>query len=46
MTLSRILLSEFQLEMADTRRALERVPADRLDWSPTLCGPSADERPA
>ena len=34
MTLSQILLSEFDLEMANTRRALERVPSDRLSWSP------------
>jgi uncharacterized damage-inducible protein DinB len=28
------LLSEFDEEMAKTRRTLERVPIDRLDWKP------------
>lgn len=28
------LLSEFDQEMAKTRRSLERVPDDRLDWKP------------
>jgi uncharacterized damage-inducible protein DinB len=27
-------LKEFDAEMASTRRLLERVPADRLDWKP------------
>lgn len=34
MTLSQILLPELDHEVANTRRAPERVPADRLDWSP------------
>jgi uncharacterized damage-inducible protein DinB len=34
MTLNQILLPEFDHEMANTRRALARVPGDRLDWSP------------
>ena len=34
MTISQILLPEFDHEMANTRRALERVPTDRLEWSP------------
>ena len=28
------LLPEFDLEMASTRRVLERVPEDKLDWKP------------
>src|SRR3954451_13506170 len=28
------LLPEFEHEMANTRRVLERVPDDRLDWRP------------
>ena len=27
-------LSEFDVEMAGTRKLLERIPADRLDWKP------------
>jgi uncharacterized damage-inducible protein DinB len=34
MTLSEILLSEFDLEMANTRKSIERVPDDKLDWQP------------
>jgi uncharacterized damage-inducible protein DinB len=34
MTLSRALLPEFDYEIANTRRALERVPEDRFDWKP------------
>lgn len=34
MTLSQILLPEFDHEMANTRRTIERVPGDRLGWSP------------
>ena len=30
----RRFLPEFDAEMATTRRLLERVPADRLDWKP------------
>jgi uncharacterized damage-inducible protein DinB len=28
------LLTEFDIEMEATRRVLERVPSDRLDWKP------------
>jgi len=28
------ILTEFQLEAASTRRLLERVPGDKLDWQP------------
>jgi uncharacterized damage-inducible protein DinB len=28
------LLREFEMESATTRRALERVPSDKLDWKP------------
>jgi DinB family len=34
MALSEILLSEFDQEMANTRRSLERVPGDKFDWKP------------
>lgn len=34
MTLSEILLPEFEQEMATTRRVLERVPDDKPDWKP------------
>lgn len=34
MTLSETLLPEFDREMATTRRVIERVPDDRLDWQP------------
>ena len=34
MSLSEILLPEFDQEMATTRRMLERVPAEKLDWLP------------
>lgn len=34
MSLSQALLPELQHEMATTRRLLERVPEDRLDWQP------------
>lgn len=34
MTLSEMLLPEFDREMASTRKTLERVPADKLDWQP------------
>lgn len=34
MTISAALLPEFDQEIASTRRTLERVPADKLDWSP------------
>lgn len=34
MRLSEALLPEFDNEMANTRRTLERVPEDRFDWKP------------
>jgi uncharacterized damage-inducible protein DinB len=34
MTIAESFLPEFDAEMASTRRLLERVPADRLDWKP------------
>ena len=34
MPISMRLLPEFEHEMANTRRVLERVPDDRLDWRP------------
>jgi uncharacterized damage-inducible protein DinB len=34
MTIAESFLPEFDSEMASTRRLLERVPADRLDWKP------------
>lgn len=34
MTISKALLSEFDHEMANTRRTLERVPADKPDFAP------------
>lgn len=34
MTIAESFLPEFDAEMAATRRLLERVPADRLDWKP------------
>ncbi len=34
MPMREILLPEFDQEMATTRRLLERVPEDRLDWTP------------
>ena len=34
MTIAEIFLKEFDGEMETTRRVLERVPPDRLDWSP------------
>ena len=32
MSLSQILLPEFDHEMANTRKVLERLPADKLNW--------------
>ncbi len=32
MTLGKGLLPEFDMEMAGTRKVLERVPADKFDW--------------
>jgi uncharacterized damage-inducible protein DinB len=34
MPMSAALLPEFDQEMANTRKVLERVPEDRLDWRP------------
>jgi uncharacterized damage-inducible protein DinB len=34
MALSRSLLAEFDFEMANTRKALERVPEEQFDWKP------------
>ena len=34
MALSDALLPEFDMEMANTRKTLERVPDDRFDWKP------------
>ena len=34
MPLSELLLPEFDLEMATTRKVLERVPDDRIEWRP------------
>ena len=34
MTFGQSLLSEFDQEMASTRKAIARVPADRGDWKP------------
>lgn len=34
MTIAEIFLKEFDAEMETTRRVLERVPSERLDWSP------------
>ena len=34
LTLSQVYLPEFDQEMANTRRVLERVPDDKLDYTP------------
>ena len=34
MTISAVLLPEFDHEMATTRRVLERIPEDKLGWKP------------
>ena len=34
MTLAKMLLSEFDEEMANTRKMLEHLPEDRLEWRP------------
>ena len=34
MKLSEMLLPEFDNEMANTRKTLERIPEDKLDWKP------------
>ena len=34
MALNEALLPEFDQEMANTRKSLERVPDDKFDWKP------------
>jgi len=34
MSFAQIILPEFEQEMASTRKVLERVPEDKLDWQP------------
>src|SRR5258705_12310637 len=34
MKISEMLLPEFDQEMANTRKSLERIPEDKLDWKP------------
>ena len=34
MSISQSLLGEFDMEMANTRRTLARLPEDKLDWTP------------
>lgn len=34
MALNQALLPEFDLEMANTRKSLERIPDDKFDWKP------------
>jgi uncharacterized damage-inducible protein DinB len=34
MSMANILLPDFDQEMASTRKVLERVPEDKLDWQP------------
>ena len=34
MKLSEMILPEFDLEMANTRKSLERVPEDKFEWKP------------
>src|SRR5688572_31279305 len=34
MTMATLLLPDFDQEMASTRKVLERVPEDKLDWQP------------
>lgn len=34
MSIAQGLLAEFDVEMANTRRTLERLPEDKLDWTP------------
>ena len=40
MTIGQTLLSEFDREMANTRRMLENVPERNLDWSPHAKSPT------
>src|SRR5579863_8272559 len=34
MSIAQGLLAEFDMEMANTRRTLERLPEDKLEWKP------------
>ena len=34
MAINKALLSEFDYEMANTRKTIERVPEDKFDWKP------------
>ena len=34
MTIGQSMLPEFDVEMATTRRVIERVPADKMEWKP------------
>ena len=34
MTIAEILLEDYDTEISNTRRTLERVPADKPDWAP------------
>src|SRR5580698_7501165 len=34
MPISQAILPEFDQEMANTRKVLERIPEDKLDWKP------------
>ena len=34
MSLSEMILPEFEQEMANTRKTLERVPEEKFDWKP------------
>ena len=34
MSIAQGLLAEFDMEMANTRRTLERIPEDKLEWKP------------
>src|ERR1035438_5796728 len=34
MTIAEILLQDYDVEISNTRRTLERVPSDKPDWAP------------
>ncbi len=34
MSLSKLFLTEFEQEMANTRKTIERIPDDKFDWRP------------
>ena len=36
MNAAKALLADFDQEMANTRKVLERIPDDKLDWKPHL----------